>query len=753
MSTALSEQLTTIWNAETTRDKEHSEKLARLSTALSEQLTTIWNAEATRDKEHSEKMVSQLDRLYTLVREVAGSLDATMQSAASSIVAAVADGSNMVASAVGSYVNWSQSTIKSLENQVASLQMAASMSALSSSSVTGSKGGGSIKNVRGSAKGSLVTKDALYRAGEGGLNEAIVPLEQPAVMSKVGNAIADAMPDGNDSVYDLATPDMPVDTGSIVESLNANTEVIALAIRGAVAAITENAANHTDGLMVNIDAINATVAENLSKLDSLDTLSNAVGSLGSDISGMGSTMNSVSSAVQSVVSVVQGVSSAVQSVGSVVQGVSTTLESLAPQQAQESTVERLPEDLGNTINTSIEDIAAALIEQGKNMYAGADSDEERKKAHETAELGRALLGYSGGPDGSEHIPLDETSTAATIKLLNSGMSILADYGTIIGGMLEAQNVLSSDLASAALASSTSFHTQDMAQAEADTNKMFQLETAKFDSQFNLTAEQTRSMSAGMLAQTGALITTFNAGMNYLGSTITAGANYVAAQVGSYVRYAENTMASQRQQIAQLESSLAAAWSAAASASKSGGGSGGSSKSSSGSSKGKGSSALSTAVKNTVSKVVSTIGGKLSGKKGSARGSLVTEDALYRAGEFGLNEAIIPLERPDVLRQVGASIASFMPVEQRTSMGMAAGMTNGGISPYSTPAPQEDPNMMAGAITQRVLESVLPAMYAMQDDTGEDKRPLYVGTLIADERGLQQLERKLYDIRKVEATRR
>ena len=31
------------------------------------------------------------------------------------------------------------------------------------------------RNAKGSKRGSLITKDALYRAGEAGLNEAILP--------------------------------------------------------------------------------------------------------------------------------------------------------------------------------------------------------------------------------------------------------------------------------------------------------------------------------------------------------------------------------------------------------------------------------------------------------------------------------------------------------------------------------------------------------------------------------------------------
>lgn len=144
------------------------------------------------------------------------------------------------------------------------------------------------------------------------------------------------------------------------------------------------------------------------------------------------------------------------------------------------------------------------------------------------------------------------------------------------------------------------------------------------------------------------------------------------------------------------------------------------------------------------------------RNGSAMGSLISAPGLYYAGEMGLDEAIVPLEQPQVLRKVGASIASFMPVDMQQQMSMAQGLTNAGIGTTATYAPQPatDPSLTTASVIQSVLESVLPQIANIQGEQGmEDKRPLYVGTLIADERGLKQLERKLYDIRQVEAGRR
>lgn len=138
-------------------------------------------------------------------------------------------------------------------------------------------------------------------------------------------------------------------------------------------------------------------------------------------------------------------------------------------------------------------------------------------------------------------------------------------------------------------------------------------------------------------------------------------------------------------------------------------------------------------------------------RGSSYGSLVTRDALYRAGEFGLNEAIIPLERPSVMRQVGAAIAAFMPVE-RMQLAAVAGMRNAGIGTpvYREPVVQQQ---NVDGIVQRVLEAVLPQVTSGATDDEEYRRPIYVGTLVADEQGLKALERKLYVIRQAESSRR
>lgn len=140
-------------------------------------------------------------------------------------------------------------------------------------------------------------------------------------------------------------------------------------------------------------------------------------------------------------------------------------------------------------------------------------------------------------------------------------------------------------------------------------------------------------------------------------------------------------------------------------------------------------------------------------KGSARGSIINSEGLYKLGEGGLSEAIIPLERPDVLNKVGAALSSFMP-ESAQGLRAALGVANGGITVPGTRSSQfTDPATMVDTITRGVLERVLPAVATAQASDESSRTPVYVGTLIADDAGLRNLERKLYTIRQAESMRR
>lgn len=100
-------------------------------------------------------------------------------------------------------------------------------------------------------------------------------------------------------------------------------------------------------------------------------------------------------------------------------------------------------------------------------------------------------------------------------------------------------------------------------------------------------------------------------------------------------------------------------------------------------------------------------------RGYASGGIITKDQYIRAGEGNKKEAIVPLEN-DVAMQ-----------------------------PFST------------AVANQVLQTLLPlvAMNSNPAPANEALRPLYVGTLVADDRSLKELSRKMDIITKQENERR
>lgn len=591
-----------------------------------------------------------------------------------SVMSVVESSALTVANAVGSYVNWSQNTISALQAEVESLRAALSAKSL-----------GSIK---GSAKGSLVTKDALYRLGEEDLNEAIIPLEQPSVMSKVGASIASYVPTPAVDVSGMSTGTATtvLDVSAVLVKLDEQTETIAVAIRGAVAAFTEATSTTNTELFTKLtDSFTSidTKLEDLSALSKLDALS--------DISSNTSSLSSLSS-LSNVPTLITEFKDAV------LEKLTTDTENVT------GTIGALPEQFSTEfIATVVEQIAAA-----KAAYAAATTDEEREAAHVDAEAARALLGYSGGPDGSDFIPLrNEDGTEFSENILLQTESISALHEADREHLQNFFKPLHEEL-------------------------IKKLTTNNTELKDKMTVMQRSYEAIGVKLSTQLINN-----KNEIVGAIQSGATTVANAVGSYVDWSQNKIASLQAEVDSLRASLAAAQSASSSK----GGSRSSSKVSSG---------LAAAV----GAIGTVIGVALGGARGSASGSLVTKDALYRAGEYGLNEAIIPLERPDVMKQVGSTIASFMPVEYSAGLARVAGMENAGISMPTRSAPV-DQMALVDQMTQRVLEVVIPQMaYAggVGDDV-ESRRPLYVGTLVADERGLKALERKLYEIRQLEESRR
>ena len=563
-------------------------------------------------------------------------LSAQLKSDHNETIAVINSAAVTVSNAVGSYVSWSQNTIASQQQQINSLQSA--LAAAKSAAASGS--------VKGSASGSLVTKDALYRAGELGLNEAIIPLERSDVMSQVGSTIASYMPTPI-AVGDLSTG---VTDDSIIGAIQLNAETVAVAIRGAVAALTENQGNYTNDLFNKVEHVTEVVDERLRALEALDHIRDGLSDLRSSVGSIGNVAGAI---------------------GKLDTTVSSTLEDIKTA-VDEAIAASTGEEVGaiTQLGMTLEQYVNMVIAQARIDYNNATTDEERAAAHQKAEDARALLGYSGGPDGSQNIPLDKGAVADASEQI---VAIMKDLGTNNDATLK-------QILAELLKALTSNANQE---------------------QMDTTAQTTTLNSKGSDIQ----------------AAVNSGSMTVANAVGSYVSWSQNTIASQQQQINSLQSALAAAQAAARAAAASSG----------------------------------------SSVKGSASGSLVTKDALYRAGEFGLNEAIIPLERPDIMKQVGSTIAAFMPDQQKNALGAVVGMQNGGVTvqqPVVT-NPAADMMYMADALAQRVLEVVLPQMANMgyDDDTAEAKRPIYVGNLIADESGLKALERKLYDIRQTESSRR
>lgn len=101
------------------------------------------------------------------------------------------------------------------------------------------------------------------------------------------------------------------------------------------------------------------------------------------------------------------------------------------------------------------------------------------------------------------------------------------------------------------------------------------------------------------------------------------------------------------------------------------------------------------------------------------------------------------------------LGSFMP-DSAQGLRAALGVANGGvIMPSGTHGSGADMTGLIDAVTQGVLERVLPAVATAQAsaDGADNRTPIYVGTLIADDAGLRTLERKLYSIRQAESMRR
>lgn len=153
-----------------------------------------------------------------------------------------------------------------------------------------------------------------------------------------------------------------------------------------------------------------------------------------------------------------------------------------------------------------------------------------------------------------------------------------------------------------------------------------------------------------------------------------------------------------------------------------------------------------------------------GKKttGYANGGILDEDGLYRVAEQNRAEAIIPLENPNVSAHIGAAMANMLVASNEwRKLAAVQGIRDGGISTrladerYERNMQREmsdsrDFEQMADTILQRII----PAISQSQSRTEEDNRtPVYVGTLIANDEGIRELNKRMRVVEARETRRR
>lgn len=150
-------------------------------------------------------------------------------------------------------------------------------------------------------------------------------------------------------------------------------------------------------------------------------------------------------------------------------------------------------------------------------------------------------------------------------------------------------------------------------------------------------------------------------------------------------------------------------------------------------------------------------------EGYANGGILDEDGLYRVAEQNRTEAIIPLENPVVSAHIGAAMTQMlMASSEWKKLAGLQGIQDGGISTRladeryernSRLEWQEQEDQVA-KMSDAILQRIIPAMSQSSADSSVDNRtPVYVGTLIADETGLRELNKKMRVIEARETRRR
>lgn len=617
--------------------------------------------------------------------------------------------------------------------------------------------------ISANAYGSLITDDTILRAGEFGKEEAIIPLEQPSVMARLGTSIADSLPAEDKEAYgaeeNIGGAFLETEVDSFIEKLKEalievffdtteegltaaglqeiiktelydSSELISIAIKNAVETLSEDNNTRGEQLITQITSNHEGLLSVLeaNKAEIIDTMTSAANQ------------------------VAQSVGSYVSSLQSTISSLSSALSAASSSSSSEDRSQYGGSVYDQQYMTTAELKSAAAIRE-----AAEAGETTWKEAHDYVESLRSNYGYSGSTDGSAYVKIDvDTSGNTTVKysgstisanayggiitddtLLRAGEfgkeeailpleqpSVMAKLGTAIGEYTEPEEVLiTPEILQAILQTELYDASEIISIAIKNASEVIGSDNAaNFDRIINILSTELASLGTSNAEYYSGIV-----------SAIDGAASSIASSVGSAISSVNSSL-----------NNLAGSY-------------GSSSSSTSTTSTSSGSTVVfSDVVKATgsVANAFTSLGyvKNSSGHwvKGSARGSLITEDALYRAGEYGLNEAIIPLEQPDVLRQVGSTIASYMPVEA-VELSAAVGMKDGGITTSFAQQPTFDPSAMVQTITQHVLESVLPAM--SNTNEGTNSTPVYVGTLVADDKGLKQLERKLYKIRQLEDARR
>ena len=621
---------------------------------------------------------------------------------------------------------------------------------------------------KGSTRGSLVTKDALYRAGEFGLNEAIIPLERPDVLQEVGSAIGSEMTPASFTYVALSDDGISQFTALLNSQITIHKEAMEVAIRGAVGALSEAQNTDSNKIIVQLTALQDNAEKALEDMSAL-----IADNADSIISAINSAADTVASAVSSIdlglgSNLPAGIGSAGMGGGSGSGSGSSTRYPGNWYTDDGVTVDfaEVVKDTGSVSN-AFKELGYVKNENGhwtKPKGSARGSLVTEDALYRAGELGlnEAIIPLER-PDVlskvGEAIGEEVPAAKQDNKPISTYVLFTDDALSQLGGVLntyttvhkEAMEVAIRGAVGALSENQTSDSTRIRELISESTNTI----TDELSKQTETIGDAADSLSGDITNAVDSNGSSITSAIERMSGTLSSAISAAAADITSAVNSIEiNTGFG-----SNLPGGIGG--SSGGSGGKPGGVIGNIGSIIGGPIGGVIGGPVGSIIGGAIGGIVSGVVGGLSGKKnkksktkGSAEGSLVTEDALYRAGELGLNEAIIPLERPDVLRKVGSSIAAFMPADS-SRLQAVRGMRNAGVYAPAVQSPvsqQQDAVLLADSLAQRVLETVLPQMAAMQSDE-DTRRPVYVGTLIADEQGLRTLERRLYEIRLSESSRR